>query len=443
MNSGDGFTRIVRNIGWQSTEKLFRILSGLFVGLWIARYLGPEQFGNFSYIMSWLGIFNAIAWLGVGEAAIRDMVRDRSEEGRILGSALMIRLCGSFLAIALALGTAKSIGSFDESQLTLLAILCVGVPFVEAPAGILIWFASHTNIKPAVIGRIIAIFFGAFLKIGVILTGAGLIALMTAVALESVVVGFCMIIAYLWYGENFLRWRFDIRHALKMLITGLPIVLSGLVMSVNARVDQLLLGHLATMSDVGIYAAAMRFSEIWWVVPPMIVLTLAPRYIYPIDLGDQLQGNVARIISGMALLSLIPCLFVSLIGADVISLILGNQYSGANHVLIIHIWTAVLVFIDTPVNQYLLATHRQSLLVLKSIVLLLFNFVLCICLIPLYGPQGAAAATLISQAVTVLMLPILYKPMRDLNSIYRHAFSEVPFLLTYCLRFTSKRHKAK
>jgi hypothetical protein len=30
----------------------------------------------------------------------------------------------------------------------------------------------------------------------------------------------------------------------------------------------------------------MRFSEIWWVVPPMIIQTLAARYIYPKDLGD-------------------------------------------------------------------------------------------------------------------------------------------------------------
>lgn len=443
MTSNKGLGQVLRNIAWHSSEKVLRMLISFLVGIWLARYLGPEQFGSFNYIMAWLSMFGAIAWLGVGETVMRDLVRDRDDEGRILGSALLIRLCGSLLAISSALLAARWFGGFDETQLMLLAILCIGVPFAETPAGIWMWFASHTNIGPAVLGKNVSMILGALLRVAVILAGAGLIALMSALALESVLLWLCLTGAYLWSGERFSHWKFDIRHAWQMLLTGLPIILSALAVSLNARVDQILLGRLTNMTDVGIYAAAMRFSEVWWIVPPMIVQTLAARYIYPKDLGEQLPLNVARIIAGMAMLSLMPCILFSAVGSEIISLILGKQYQGAGSVLMIHIWTAVLVFIDAPVNQYLLATHRQFLLVFKSVVLLLLNFGLALLLVPEYGPQGAAIATLIAQAVTVLILPILYPPLRDLRSIYRHAIGEAPHLLAACARLAEQRLKVR
>ncbi|MGZ5017290.1 MAG: flippase [Methylobacter sp.] len=441
MASNKGMAQVLCNIVWHSSEKVLRMLISFIVGIWLARYFGPEEFGQFNYIFAWLGMFNAFAWLGVGQTVVRDMVRDRVDEGRILGSALMIRLCGSLLAIVLAVGVARWFGSFDETQLKLLAILCIGVPFAEAPAGIWIWFASHINIGPAVLGKNASLIIGALLKVWVILSGAGLIALMSVLTIESVLFGLFLVGIYLWHGERFSHWRFDFSHAWKMLLTGLPIILSSLVVSLNARIDQIMLGRLTSMSDVGVYAAAMRFSEIWWMVPPVIVQTLATRYIYPKDLGENLQRNVARIIAGMTLLSLIPCFLISVMGSEVVSLFLGKQYLGAGSVLMIHIWTAVLVFIDSPVDQYLLATHRQSLLVFKSVVLFMINFGLAIVLVPKYGPQGAATAVLISLAGTVLVLPILYSPLHDLRNIYRLAVREVQFLPALCAEFISNSNR--
>lgn len=439
MPSKPGLIQVLRNIAWHSSEKILRMITGFLVGLWLARYLGPKQYGSLNYVMAWLGMFNAIAWLGVGETVMRDMVRDRADEGRILGSAFLIRLCGSVLAVSAALIAAHWVGSFDSTQMVLLAILCIGVPFAETPAGVWMWFASHTNIRPVVLGKNLAMILGALAKVGVIMLGAGLIALSAVLAFESVLMGGFLFGAYYLQGQRFSRWRFDLDHARQMLRTGLPIILSALVVSLNARVDQLMLGHLTSMTDVGIYSAALRFSEIWWVVPPMLVQTLAARYIYPKDLGMQLQTNVARIVAGMAMLSLLPCILLSVAGTDLLNLVLGKQYQGASTVLMIHIWTAVLVFIDAPVNQYLLATNRQAQLVVKSIVLLLLNLSLALFLVPAYGAQGAAIGILTAQALTVLALPLLYPPLRDIFRIYLQAVAEAPHLAKSSARFLAQR----
>ena len=426
---------LIRNIAWHSSEKILRLFTGFFVGLWLARYLGPQNYGNFNYLLAWLGMFNAIAWLGVGETIMRDMVRDRSDEGRILGSALLIRLTGSLLAVAAALLAAHFVAGFSDEQLLLLAVLCIGVPFAEIPAGVWMWFASHTNIGPAVIGKNLSLILGALLKVLVIITGAGLIALTSVVALESVMLALALFAAYLLHGQRFSRWRIDPRHALQMLRDGLPIILSALVVSLNARVDQLVLGQLGSMADVGVYAAALRFSEIWWVVSPVIVQTLAARYIYPAELSpDEIRRNVARICAGMALLALVPCLSLTIVGPALIDWVLGTQYHGAGTVLLIHIWIALLIFIDAPVNQYLLSTGRQHVLIGKSALLLVANLGGALALVPLLGPAGAALATLCAQFCAVLLLPLLHPGLRDIQAIYRQAIPLAPELLGTCLR---------
>lgn len=432
-------SRAIRNIGWHSTERFLRMGVGLLVGLWIARFLGPEKFGNFSYITSWLGLFNAIAWLGVGETAIRDMVRDRCNEGQVLGSALIIRLNGSLLAILLATASARWIGNFDASQMLLLLVLCIGLPFAEALGGVHIWFVSHTNIKPVFFGKCFSLLIGAALRVGVILSGSGMILLMFAVATESIVFGLSLAVAYVAVGERFSHWRFNVSHSWKMFISGMPVVLAGLVTTLNARVDQLVLGRLSNMADVGLYAAAMRFSEVWWGVAPMIVLTLAPHYIFPERLGPKLQENIARIVTGMMLLSLIPCLLISIFGSELIRIILGDQFYGADNVLKIHIWIAVLVFIDAPVIQYLLATNRQRPLIARSVILLVSNLGLSIVLVPLYGPTGAASAALIAQVVTIFLLPLIYAPLRDLLSIYWLTGNQVGGLFRATFRWVIRR----
>ena len=68
-----------KNTSWLFAEKVLRIIVGLFVGVWVARYLGPELFGLFTYVQSFVGIFSAIATLGLDGIVVRELVKDESK----------------------------------------------------------------------------------------------------------------------------------------------------------------------------------------------------------------------------------------------------------------------------------------------------------------------------------------------------------------------------
>lgn len=78
-------------------EKLLRMTMGLFVGIWVARYLGPEQFGLFSYAQSFTFLFAAIATLGLDSIVIRELIKDDGRFGALMGTAFFLKLIGAFL----------------------------------------------------------------------------------------------------------------------------------------------------------------------------------------------------------------------------------------------------------------------------------------------------------------------------------------------------------
>ena len=57
-------------------EQVLRILAGLFVGIYVARFLGPEQFGVYSYAAAFVALFGAIARLGLDGIVVRDLVNN-------------------------------------------------------------------------------------------------------------------------------------------------------------------------------------------------------------------------------------------------------------------------------------------------------------------------------------------------------------------------------
>ena len=67
-----------KNTSWLFAEKIIRMMVGLFIGIWVARYLGPEQFGLFSYAVSFVGLFTAISTLGLDTIVVRELVKNES-----------------------------------------------------------------------------------------------------------------------------------------------------------------------------------------------------------------------------------------------------------------------------------------------------------------------------------------------------------------------------
>ncbi|WP_457331818.1 flippase [Rhizobacter sp. P5_C2] len=406
--------RSLSNIGWSGSEKLLRLVIGLVVGLWVARYLQSHAYGQLQFAVSWVALFNAIAWLGVGETVLRDLVQRPADEGRILGAALLLRVAGSCLAAGLAVAGALWFHAADPLVLAMVLVLSLAIPFAEAPAGVFLWLQAHGRLRGAVLAVNATRLAAALAKVALIVLGFGVLAFAWVGLAEAVLT--CAAIFAIWsaMAGHRPRWSADAAGAWQMLASGAPLALAALATSLNSRVDQLMLGWLAGFGQVGLYAAATRFSEIWWILPPMLLNSIAPAYIYGHDGDAAIRRRVAWISASLAVPAVAASVLTTLWGDALVALALGPGYAGAGAILAVHIWLTVFLFLDAPLSHYLVATHRQRYLTGKTLLTLAANLALNAWLVPRHGALGAAIATLAATAAVNTGFYALWRGTRDI-----------------------------
>jgi len=70
----DGFKRYFANTGWMFFGRFFMLGISFFVGIYIARYLGPSNYGLVSYVISFVGLFGFLASFGIDTIAGREII---------------------------------------------------------------------------------------------------------------------------------------------------------------------------------------------------------------------------------------------------------------------------------------------------------------------------------------------------------------------------------
>jgi polysaccharide transporter, PST family len=97
-NFTTGFKRILSNTGYLFGEKVFNMGLSLIVGIYVARYLGPDDYGIWQYAQSLVALFTAIAGLGTANIVIRDLVQSPEKEKAILGTTFTLMICAGVVS---------------------------------------------------------------------------------------------------------------------------------------------------------------------------------------------------------------------------------------------------------------------------------------------------------------------------------------------------------
>ena len=93
---------VVGNTGWLFLERALRMVVGVAIGVWVARHLGPDQFGLLSYAAALTVLFSPLASVGVDRVLLRDLVQNRNGRYESLGTAFFLKLIASAVACGLA-----------------------------------------------------------------------------------------------------------------------------------------------------------------------------------------------------------------------------------------------------------------------------------------------------------------------------------------------------
>ncbi len=409
-----GLRKVIANTTWLFADKILQLGMSLIVGLWVARYLKPEGFGLLNYAIATAGLFAPIANLGLNSIVIRDLSRDSSNKEEILGTAFVLKNIGSLIALLLTIGTVIILNPTEpETQLLVgvAALLTLFQPFETID----FWFQSQVQSKYTVMSANVAYLSMSVVKIILINFRASLIAFSWVIATESALRALGAAIVYQVNGNKILRWRFSGKLAVKLLQQSWPMILSDFMIFIYMQIDQIMMKQLSSAEELGLYAAAVKVSGLWYFVPMAIVGSVFPSIVKAKDISETVYNDrLQKLLYLMALISYGVAIPVMLFAEPIVNILYGKNYLGAAPSLTVLIWAGLFVCLGIARSTWLVTEGLLNLSAATTAVGGVINIILNLILIPRYGGLGAGIATLIAQMAASYVAHVFYPETRKM-----------------------------
>ena len=419
--SSQGFKRYFTNTSWLMGHRVLSMVVALFVGVYVARYLGPERFGLLSYAGSFVGLFTALATLGLDGIVVRELVETPERRDELLGTSFWLKAGGAIL-MWIGIATAIPFTHNDTQTNILIAIIAFGVIF-QAFNIIDFNYQAEVKSKYVVYVQVVQLVVSSTAKLVFVWIAAPLVWFACVFLLDAIVRAVGLTAIYLkntgkvWYS----KWRWQTARVL--LMDSWPLILAGMVVSIYMKIDQVMIKEMLDVERVGFYAAAVRLSEAWYFVPIAITSSVFPAIVNAKKQSEELYcQRLQKLYDLMVWLAVAIALPTTFLAPWVIRILYGRAFLPAAEVLSIHIWAGVFVFLGVASSQYLIAENYTRISFHRTFVGAIVNVILNIILIPKYGINSAASATLISYFVATFSMGFIPKTKRQVVLMLKSFF---------------------
>lgn len=411
----DKFTGILRNrLLGDSMFIMFANLFGqgvnFFIGVKVANFLGPDSLGDLSFANSIVGIFIVLSTLGLDNIVVRELVKGEYKTGELLGTSFGLKFTGGIFMLSLLIAVGSS--TVDE-RLIVHAILLIGssVVFNSLNCVDFLFKAKSKNFYPSV-ARMLAVVVTSVYKLYLVSeTVEDIRYFALAYSLDAMIV-VTMLVVFYFKGSigSIFGWKFKMTLAKRLLRNSLPLILTGLVISVYMKIDLVMIKSMLTSFDAGQYAVAVRMSEIWYMIPVAISTSYFPSIIRAKDDRETFDKLFTKLTSRLASLALILSVLVTFLAPVIMRILFNEEYDHSVDVLKIHIWASLFIFIGQPARKSVVVFNLQKYTLMVTAIAALVNVILNYWLIEAWGISGAAFSTVISYALGSFLLYGCFKP---------------------------------
>ena len=414
--------KIFTNMIWLTADKIIRLGVGLLIGIWMARYLGPERFGLLNYGVAWVGIFGVFSTLGMDGIVVRDLVRYPSERGALMGTNFFLRVVGSIVLVITSTGITLLADHGNGRRQAIVVVIAIAQIFKPLDA-IDLWFQAIMKWKNVFIARNLAYLASNALRVIMILRGADTIAFAWVFMADTAFSAIGLFLIGKVSKDQPGSWHIDLRIAKRILKDSWPLALSSIAIILYMRIDQVMIGRMLGNVEVGIYSVAVRISEVWYFVPLAIAQSVFPTLVEMKKNSEESYWRRIQLVCTILVWTgiLIGVVF-QIAGGWIISFLFGAKFTGAITILKVHIWAGVFVALGVGSGNWYILEDKQKMGMLTTGIAAIMNILLNLLFIPLLGPVGAAIATVLSQMFSTFIVPGIHPGARKLFWIMLWSF---------------------
>lgn len=392
-----GFQRYFRNTLWLFLTYGLRLFTGFFVGLWLARYLGPEDYGIYNYVISFTTILITVAQFGTTEILIKKILNTPEHVGKTLKAGFDLRMLLSIGLFFIFLGYSTL---FEEGSTRHFLYVSMFAIFFQPFEVVDSFFRAKVLAQKSSIGRMSQLILSSILKIVLIIYKAPLIWFYLVFIFDAIFYAVMIMTSYWKENENFLMCRATRDSIKEISKESFPLMIIAVTSLMLARFDQVLIGKLLTKSDVGFYSAASKTVEIGSLFSVLISLSLYPAILNARKSSQEVyQRRMAMLnrflVGGGLLLSLAVFFFAK----PIIAILFGDQYQISHEVLSILSFNILFISFYQVSYRWYLSENLQHLMMVKTLIAVIFNILLNVFLIKKVGIKGAAYGSVVTSFI--------------------------------------------
>ena len=399
-----GFKKYAGNVSWMFLGYVVRIGAKFLVGIYIARYLGATDYGLYSYAMSFALLFQVLVRLGFRDVVIREIASGEQDTSTIISTVLSLKLIGAVLAIILTYVSSLILNSSYETTLILIASLYV---LFETFDVVDYLFQAKVLAKYTVYASVIATVLISVVKFSFIVAKLPLIYFVATFALEAFLYAACL---YFFFRKDFrLRLHPSLyrpKLAAELFKDSWPLALAMAVTMINTNIDQVMVKNMLSTTNLGYYSVGMRLYTSLNYVPFAICATLFPAIINARKQSSQLYAQrMKELYMLMFWIGTAFALVLVIFAEEIVITLFTEEFKGAIKVLQISAFTMIPLYLGSGLNKYLVTERLTKINAIRTGFAVVTNLGLNWLLIPHFGIEGAATATLASGIMSVIIVP--------------------------------------
>jgi PST family polysaccharide transporter len=409
---------------WLGADRAFRLTIGLLAGLLVIRHLGPADNGLLQTGLALAAMLSAAIELGLESVLRRELVRNPHRASTLLGTAFLLRLAVLGPAVVAFLLIFRWETGGSHPLLGLWLAITLTLPLVQALES---WLLATDHMRESAIAGCSALGISTILRLALVAAGAAVTAFGAVAAVEVVLVGLTLWIACRRFPNAPRQWSWDRPTAGELLRGAAPLLCTNIAVLVYRRCDIVMVTAQLDTRAAGLYAAAVKLSELGY-IPPMILFNAWFPRLTRLHAEDpaRYQAELARFFRIVTWLGVAFAAGGTLAAPWLVRRLFGPAFADAAAPFAIHAWTAVFIAQGIVRSQWLLLENRLVAGLVLAVAGAVTNLTLNALLISRLGPNGAALSAVIALALNLWVFTALSRRTRPAWVLGWRAFFGLP-----------------
>lgn len=398
-------------------QAAYKLIS-FFIMIIIARFLGPDNFGIFSYGLSFVWLFLFISDFGFTEIFIRDVSRDKSLLKGYVNNILGLKMIIGPAVLLVIFFLAERLHS-DAGKFRICLILGLSAVFDS----FVYFFRSVFRVRGTIEKEAVLIAIEAVLKLGAVY-----LMIKSRLDVQSAV-----LISYAFLAASLLnllinasvfrtvcgsfRLSFNKGLSARLLKNSFPFTLVYILSLINFRIDILMLSFKLGDTAAGWFSANYKLLEQLFLIPITLSYVYLPVFSRIAHSGDALHNMASKTVKALFILGIAaPPLFYFL-GRPIISAVYGARFAEAARYLPALSFSLLPFFLKPVIEKVFYAMNKQFIILFIYLSGAALNVFLNCIAIPRWGINGSSLSTFLAECAVVIALLVMYLRYRKAAAI--------------------------